>query len=318
MVKNHSKELSTKGVIKMKKVILSCTFVVISCLSLTGCGKSQTQDIGIGEDYGAKPISIIPAGPFRYDVLTDEQKVMYDTFSTNLQNPKREFTVFEYEGTYNPDYLEDAQIARLCYQMDNPLDNQLVQMYWVGDYTRDDESFEILATYQDRCYSIDEAKAMQQEVTEIVTEFVMNLDGLSDVEKYRRIHDWLANSTYDMSLAEDSHTIYSAIKEHNTVCDGYAYSFKYMCDVADLPCVVVAGQVPSANCVNPEDANGHAWNVVPIDNEWKLVDITYDVNIGELEENKGVIVRDYFLCDSVYENGRVTYPGIRTPGYYNY
>ena len=50
------------------------------------------------------------------------------------------------------------------------------------------------------------------------------------------------------------------------VCEGYAESFKLLCDRFGIPCVHVSG-------------NGHAWNYMQMDNgKWYGVDVTWDDN----------------------------------------
>ena len=69
------------------------------------------------------------------------------------------------------------------------------------------------------------------------------------------------------------------------VCDGYAKSFKILCNQFDIECVVIPGYVTGAGA--------HAWNYVKLeDGKWYLVDTTWD------DSTTGNIKYNYFLLGS--------------------
>jgi transglutaminase/protease-like cytokinesis protein 3 len=82
------------------------------------------------------------------------------------------------------------------------------------------------------------------------------------IEKERKIFEDLAKQT---------------IKKKKAVCQGYSTLFKYLCDKAGVECVIVYG----ASKTNKYDIGkmpkeyDHAWNAVRINNEWKLIDVTW-------------------------------------------
>ena len=51
----------------------------------------------------------------------------------------------------------------------------------------------------------------------------------------------------------------------NVVCGGYAKSYQYLCDMGGLTCYYVTGYIPEGY---------HAWNVVALDGDSYLVDVT--------------------------------------------
>ena len=104
--------------------------------------------------------------------------------------------------------------------------------------------------------------------------FTRNLEG-TDEEKLRAIHDFLITGRkYDETLVKPNiRNPYGVLINNNAVCAGYSYSFKYLCDLADLKCIYVAG-----NGDNGFTSGNHSWNHVFIDGEWKLVDVTFDLN----------------------------------------
>ena len=142
-------------------------------------------------------------------------------------------------------------------------------------------------------------------------EIKKQLDGYSDYEKIREVHNWLIdNIEYDMDLeTKEPYSISGALTEGIAVCEGYARSFKYIMDGLDIPCVLVSGIGTNSN----GEIESHAWNYVMLDNKWYAIDVTWDdpVIIGN-----GYIPEDtkytHFLkgsnsfFDSHTEDGRIT------------
>lgn len=70
------------------------------------------------------------------------------------------------------------------------------------------------------------------------------------------------------------------LKRRRAVCEGYANLFKALCDGLNLPCEKVHGYARGVGAneqgwEDPTDSN-HAWNMVKIENNWYLVDCTWD------------------------------------------
>ena len=65
----------------------------------------------------------------------------------------------------------------------------------------------------------------------------------------------------------NSYHAYGALMEGKSVCQGYAYAFKLLCDKAQIPCWIVTGTYGD---------EPHAWNYVWVDNNYYLVDVTWD------------------------------------------
>ena len=136
---------------------------------------------------------------------------------------------------------------------------------------------------------------------------------MSDFEKEVAIHDYLINTvTYDTESIED----YNLEKKHkeiyNTlgpllrkkaVCWGIACAFKLICDFCRIKCFVVVGNLRSEN-----DGEGHAWNIVRLQDENYHVDVTWDLRTSDtisfaydyLNLNDHLIKLDHFWDDIVY------------------
>ncbi len=105
----------------------------------------------------------------------------------------------------------------------------------------------------------------------------------SRYESLKNIHDYVCeNAWYNLI---DAQTVHSSapvfIGDGGVVCEGYAKTFKVICDRLGIPCVLVSG-----------DAGGaHMWNYVQMDDsKWYLVDATWD-------DQESRIYDTYFLAD---------------------
>ena len=78
--------------------------------------------------------------------------------------------------------------------------------------------------------------------------------------------------------------INETFKKRKSVCEGYAQSFKKVCDLLQIESVIIKGYARnSSNEIGmiPSTSN-HAWNAVKLNNKWHLVDATwaagYEIN----------------------------------------
>ena len=129
-----------------------------------------------------------------------------------------------------------------------------------------------------------------KEVESIRDNIKLQLEGYSNFEKIRRVHDWLVeNVEYDVQ-AEYPYSIIGPLTEGKAVCEGYARSFKYIMDELHIPCVLVSGTAINSS----GDIESHAWNYVQLDNKWYAIDVTWD---------DPVIIGNGYLTDTIkYKN----------------
>ena len=109
---------------------------------------------------------------------------------------------------------------------------------------------------------------------------------LPAAEQYRAIHDYICDlAVYNHKAAaagvpSDAHTVYGLlVLKDAVVCEGYAKSFKVLCDAVGLPCILVSGEAlrPDADGNVPfTGISNHMWNAVEVDGEWYCVDVTWD------------------------------------------
>ncbi|MFC2127237.1 transglutaminase domain-containing protein [Bacteroidota bacterium] len=81
----------------------------------------------------------------------------------------------------------------------------------------------------------------------------------------------------------NSELVHKTIKTKKAVCEGYAQTFKAVCDLLQIECEVISGFTKtSAVAIGALPLGGrHAWNAVKINKQWKLIDATWGSGYGE-------------------------------------
>ena len=146
----------------------------------------------------------------------------------------------------------------------------------------------------------------------------------SRVEQFRAIHTWVcANIESDHDFGEAtlrkrrilkndslsfsnwnkqvlSKVFTKLLKNKKTICSGYAYLIKELCNLADIPCEIVNGYSRNTTRnVGEVDFPNHSWNAVKLNKTWYLVDATMASGYFDLDKHN--FVKDYndgyFLCE---------------------
>ncbi len=134
----------------------------------------------------------------------------------------------------------------------------------------------------------DEERVVTETISEILSDGTLNLDGLSDYEKIKAIHDFVCNQTtydtyyYGNQTQLHQYTAYAALIEGTAVCQGYSLLFYRLCLEAGIDARFISGNAGG------ED---HAWNIVKLDGYYYYVDTTWD----DTYDPEGAIVYDFFL-----------------------
>jgi len=148
-----------------------------------------------------------------------------------------------------------------------------------------------------------------QNLPQLAYQLTSNLD--TDVERFRAIYKWVCNNIandYNLYL-KNKHkrerfkndslklrnwndkfrkTLFSKLlKKKRTICTGYAYLVKELCNLVDLKCEIVQGygRVSTTDIENLDLPN-HSWNAVNLDGKWYLCDPTWASGIPNTETNR--------------------------------
>ena len=161
--------------------------------------------------------------------------------------------------------------------------------YLVGNICVSNDFFDIyyyktkpqLIFNMDYFETAEQTKYVNDHVGEILKS--IGVQGKSNYEKVKAIHDYLCELiTYD-SLRTDSNAMYGAITNRRAICNAYSLCMYKLCVEAGIPCKYIGGYAGKAR-----NAGGHAWNIVALGDKWYYVDVTWD-------DTENGIVYDYFL-----------------------
>lgn len=253
------------------------------------------------DPYGQESLMRNQAKEFYYySRLNAEQRNIYEALlmlTERPDNPDGAVVVRTALSLENGDFLEACTVGLFAMLYDHP------ERFWLYNAVRTDVGLAVpeqqtlsggtseVYLYLDRPYT-----AFEQEVTafnQAADAFLADID-LQDSQEgiARQIHDKLVNMvTYDDEVLEKgiledyAHTAYGVLVENgrglaNTaVCDGYSLAYEYLLQQAGIPAAVIVGNAGDS----PQDAGGHAWNIIMVDGKWKEVDSTWD-DAGTLED----------------------------------
>ena len=163
---------------------------------------------------------------------------------------------------------DTAQIDKVfqCVLLDHP-EIFYVDGYSFVKYTLGNEVKKITFKGTFTC-SREEKKLKESEIEEATLQMLKSIPAKAeDYEKVKYVYETIINNTeYDMT-AEENQNIISVFLNQASVCQGYAKAVQYMLNKLGVPCLLVIGTV--------ENGEGHAWNLVKINNQYYHLDATW-------------------------------------------
>ena len=125
-------------------------------------------------------------------------------------------------------------------------------------------------------YSSEEISSVNARINTLSDGLLKRCSNLSPNAKWAKIHSLLIRKiTYpnDAFITKHHHCIVGPLIDHYAVCDGFAYMVKLLCDIVEIPCILVSGEaIPSGG----QQSGGHVWNMVKISEHWMHCDVTWD------------------------------------------
>lgn len=234
-----------------------------------------------------------------YDALALEygEKYGFDECEIELEEP----VTFELEMkgnkfVQNEDYLEASQTVAVDFQ--NAVDAffyDYANVFWIksGQYLyyieaegSQEEGYTGIidsVIYMPMTYHTDEFDEYDAAVSNAVTKIKGSVADINDrYEVVKAIHDYICNNAY-YKLSVVDYTVHSVypffVGDGGMVCDGYAKTFKVLCDAFGIESACIGGYA-----YNSDGGEGHMWNYVKMEDEkWYLVDTTWDDGAKETD-----------------------------------
>lgn len=219
---------------------------------------------------------------YAYNTLSDREKELYDKIVDGIENlgfiicEEDEYTVEEWIKIYSLVYNQEARLFYMGPKI------KVGKLFYL---TKDTEAI----------------NQMQKDIDAVADKLVAEANGKSTTfEKLKVFHDYLVlNSSFelkeDKTTANYNASIYNALgsgeAQGNIQCVGYAKAVQYLCDKADIACMVVTGET--------ETGQTHAWNIVDVDGEWYNFDVTWDDPLLNTPNYKNIRY-NYFLVPDSY------------------
>lgn len=217
---------------------------------------------------------------FYYEQLNQRDKKIYKAIYDGIMNFKE---YVEVPGVQ----LNENNVGWVyhCVLWDNPF------IFSVGEYAmwhalNDDKSRIKMTVLCDK----HSEKVYRKELQDVVNKILASpkLQQMSDFQKEVFVHDFIINNVeYDHTHGNggariEPYTVYGALVQKKAVCEGIAKATKLLLNLLDVKCIVVSGKF---------DGEGHAWNIVKLD-DWEYnLDVTMDM--GRVI-HKGFMRYNYF------------------------
>ena len=120
----------------------------------------------------------------------------------------------------------------------------------------------------DYLYGKEEAKEMLDRCEQWGNYILKNLSAGGEAEKALWLHDVILNNVrYSEENGIRAHNMAGVVCDGTAVCEGISMAYKFLCDLAGIPCIFVSGTL---------NGSPHAWNMVWIHNTPSFVDVTND------------------------------------------
>lgn len=163
---------------------------------------------------------------------------------------------------------------------------ELFQVDFAQNYTY---SYDLDTRYVEEVfftYAMPEAtyKEKREAVETVVAAMVSQAEGMSDEEKEQFVFDYIARNCYYEMEATDSWNPYGALIAKEAKCDGISLAVKWLLEEMGIECLCVTGDTIDSDI-------GHAWNIVCLDGEYYVLDLTQSVRQeGASEKVKDEII----------------------------
>lgn len=223
-------------------------------------GSAHAEDLN-----GSQPGQVTPQGanvpePYYYASLDDAQlRSVYERILQSMTEMGTDAVI----GCQDEEVLD--RVFK-CVLADHP-ELFYVTGYTYTKYTQDSEVLEISFC---GTYSMTEEKVRQCQtgIDKYVEKCLSGMPQGDDYAKIRYLYEYIIRGTEYSLEAPENQNICSVFLYGQSVCQGYAKAFQYLCSQAGIAATIVTGRIR-------DSGYGHAWNLVKADGDYYYVDVTW-------------------------------------------
>ena len=289
---NASRRLAVASVLLM---LLAVAVPVIS----VGFSDESSAAVDGSSDYYFQQLDA--DGKKMYNMILDKAKAVTDP--SDPDQLKVTFDKDDFGGVTTPS-VESGLKSFHAFYYDHP------EVFWIPNGITYGYLGDNITSITFSCTANDSATlATQKEKVATGTEKV-KVDAEFTYGKVKQIHDWIvSNTTYDTeSVGRDdaymAHNIYGVLVDKTGVCESYARTFMYLCQMNGINSIVSIGKG-----VSDDGSEDHMWNYVQMeDGLYYCMDPTWDDPIDQNGNDTGKVYYNYFLkgADNVYKGRAFT------------
>lgn len=141
-------------------------------------------------------------------------------------------------------------------------------------------------------YTEEEIRLMDDAVNKIYSSLLSN--DMSDYDKIKAVHDYIINHTkYDVERNTTNDSAYLSYKAYGPLIEGFATCSGYTDAMAIFLEKMQIKNFKISTELMQENASGHVWNALYLDNRWVHLDLTWDDPVSE--DGKDYLQHKYFL-----------------------
>ena len=255
----------------MKRTGLLLTGMLIVTGSLAYAWQTlphRQSDLYQQEKIGSQQVESLPAEQvvrrdpedgYVYGMLSEEEQTLYLEIRDALVN-------YEEDVRLSSCDKDEISHAFQCVLNDHPeifyVDGYTYTEYTLGDIIK---KITFTGTYR---FSREETAQKQNEIDIYVNQCLAGMpDNADDYMKVKYIYEYLIHHTEYDAEAKDNQNICSVFIEGKSVCQGYAKATQYLLNKSGVFSTLVLGRVVGGE--------GHAWNLVRINDKYYYVDTTW-------------------------------------------
>lgn len=254
---------------KRTGLLLIGMFTATGCLAYAWQTLPHMQsDLYVQEDLGAEQEMTVQ--PEQVIKREEENGYAYSMLSGDEQNLYLEIrdALTGYEENVRLSSCDKDEISRAfqCVLNDHPeifyVDGYTYTEYTLGDILK---KITFTGTYR---FNEEETRRRQEQIDSYVNHCLAGIpDDADDYAKVKYIYEYLIHHTEYDAAAEDNQNICSVFIEGRSVCQGYAKATQYLLNELGIFSTIVLGHVVGGE--------GHAWNLVRIEDKYYYVDTTW-------------------------------------------